>query len=304
MAAHVTLMNMLSQGDHVLCVDDVYGGTQRYLRRILGPNANIELSFEDFSDINSFKKQLKSNTKMVWLETPTNPTLKVFDIEKISKACKAHGALLIVDNTFMTPVNQNPLLLGADVVTHSLTKYIGGHSDMIAGCICVNDRELYDKLYFVLKTMGTGLDSFNSWLAMRSCKTLEVRVNKAMTNAMAVAKALESSPKVQRVIYPGLPSHPQYSIVKKQCKGPGAMISFYVKGGIKHAERFLKGLKLFTLAESLGGVESLAENPALMTHGSVPAAHRKLLGIEDNFVRLSVGIETEADLVADIKQAL
>lgn len=304
MAAHVTLMNMLSQGDHVLCVDDVYGGTQRYLRRILGPNANIELSFEDFSDINSFKKQLKSNTKMVWLETPTNPTLKVFDIEKISKACKAHGALLIVDNTFMTPVNQNPLLLGADVVTHSLTKYIGGHSDLIAGCICVNDRELYDKLYFVLKTMGTGLDSFNSWLAMRSCKTLEVRVNKAMTNAMAVAKALESSPKVQRVIYPGLPSHPQYSIVKKQCKGPGAMISFYVKGGIKHAERFLKSLKLFTLAESLGGVESLAENPALMTHGSVPVAHRKLLGIEDNFIRLSVGIETEADLVADIKQAL
>jgi cystathionine gamma-lyase len=208
MAAHVTLMNLLSQGDHVLCVDDVYGGTQRYLRRILGPNANIELSFEDFSDINSFKKQLKKNTKMVWLETPTNPTLKVFDIEKISKACKAHGALLIVDNTFMTPVNQNPLLLGADVVTHSLTKYIGGHSDMIAGCICVNDRELYDKLYFVLKTMGTGLDSFNSWLAMRSCKTLEVRVNKAMTNAMAVAKALEASPKVTRVIYPGLPSHP------------------------------------------------------------------------------------------------
>ena len=174
----------------------------------MGPNANIELSFEDFSDINSFKKQLKKNTKMVWLETPTNPTLKVFDIEKISKACKAHGALLIVDNTFMTPVNQNPLLLGADVVTHSLTKYIGGHSDMIAGCICVNDRELYDKLYFVLKTMGTGLDSFNSWLAMRSCKTLEVRVNKAMTNAMAVAKALEASPKVTRVIYPGLPSHP------------------------------------------------------------------------------------------------
>ncbi len=304
MAAHVTLMNMLSQGDHVLCVDDVYGGTQRYLRRILGPNANIELSFEDFSDINSFKKQLRSNTKMVWLETPTNPTLKVFDIEKISKACKAHGALLIVDNTFMTPVNQNPLLLGADVVTHSLTKYIGGHSDLIAGCICVNDRALYDKLYFVLKTMGTGLDSFNSWLAMRSCKTLEVRVNKAMSNAMAVAKALESSPKVQRVIYPGLPSHPQASIVKKQCKGPGAMISFYVKGGIKHAERFLKGLKLFTLAESLGGVESLAENPALMTHGSVPADHRKLLGIEDNFIRLSVGIETEADLVADIKQAL
>jgi len=304
MAAHVTLMNLLSQGDHVLCVDDVYGGTQRYLRRVLGPNANIEIDFEDFSDINAFKKQLKENTKMVWLETPTNPTLKVFDIEKISKVCRAHGALLIVDNTFMTPVNQNPLLLGADVVTHSMTKYIGGHSDLIAGCIMMNDKALYDKLYFVLKTMGTGLDSFNSWLAMRSCKTLEVRVNKAMSNAMAVAKALESNPKVVKVIYPGLASHPQYSIVKKQCKGPGAMISFYVKGGITQSSRFLKGLKLFTLAESLGGVESLAEAPSVMTHGSLPAAHRKMLGIEDNFIRLSVGIETEADLVADIKQAL
>ena len=179
MAAHVTLMNLCQQGDHILCVDDVYGGTQRYLRKVLGPNANIDITFEDFSDINKFKKMLRPNTKMVWLETPTNPTLKVFDIRAIATACKSHGALFIVDNTFMTPINQNPLLLGADVVTHSLTKYIGGHSDMIAGCICINDRELYDKLYFVLKTMGTGLDSFNSWLAMRSCKTLEVRVNKA-----------------------------------------------------------------------------------------------------------------------------
>jgi len=270
----------------------------------LGPNARVEIDFEDFSDINAFKKQLKPNTKMVWLETPTNPTLKVFDIEKISKACKAHGALLIVDNTFMTPVNQNPLLLGADVVTHSMTKYIGGHSDLIAGCIMMNDKALYDKLYFTLKTMGTGLDSFNSWLAMRSCKTLEVRVNKAMSNAMAVAKALEAHAKVVKVIYPGLASHPQASIVKKQCKGPGAMISFYVKGGIKQSSNFLKSLKLFTLAESLGGVESLAEAPSVMTHGSLPAAHRKMLGIEDNFIRLSVGIETEADLVADIKQAL
>lgn len=215
MAAHVTLMNLCQQGDHILCVDDVYGGTQRYLRRVLGPNANIDITFEDFSDIAKFKKMLRPNTRMVWLETPTNPTLKVFDIQKIAEACKGHGALFIVDNTFMTPVNQNPLLLGADVVTHSITKYIGGHSDLIAGCICLNDRELYDKLFFVLKTMGTGLDSFNSWLAMRSCKTLEVRVNKAMQNAMAIAKFLEGHNKVQRVIYPGLPSHPQYNIVKK-----------------------------------------------------------------------------------------
>lgn len=304
MAAHVTLMALLSQGDHILCVDDVYGGTQRYLRRILNPNSNIEISFEDFNDVVHFRKSLRPNTKMVWLETPTNPTLKVFDIAKIAAECKKHGALLIVDNTFMTPVNQNPLLLGADVVTHSVTKYIGGHSDLIAGAMCMNDKALYDKLFFILKTMGTGLDSFHSWLAMRSCKTLEVRVNQAMKNAMAVAQALESSGKVKKVLYPGLKSHPQYSIVKKQCKGPGAMISFYIKGGIKQASNFLKALKVFTLAESLGGVESLAECPVIMTHGSVPAAHRKLLGIEDNFIRLSVGIESTDDLVADIKQAL
>ena len=303
MAAHITLMNMCQAGDHILCVDDVYGGTQRYLRKILGPNAGIDLSFEDFSDINKFKKMLRPRTRMVWLETPTNPTLKVFDIQKIAEACKGHGCLFIVDNTFMTPVNQNPLDLGADVVTHSLTKYIGGHSDLIAGMIAVNDRELYDKLYFILKTCGTGLDSFNSWLAMRSCKTLEVRVNKAMSNAMSIAKYLEAHPKCVRVIYPGLDSHPQRAIVKKQCKGPGAMVSFYVKGGAKSAEKFLKALHLFTLAESLGGVESLIESPALMTHGSVPAAHRKLLGIEDNFIRMSVGIETEEDLIADLKHA-
>lgn len=304
MAAHITMVSLLKSGDHILCVDDVYGGTQRYLRRILGPNSGVEVDFEDLSDMKHLKRCLKPNTKLVWLETPTNPTLKVFDIKKIAKVTKAHGALFVVDNTFATPVCQNPLVLGADVVTHSMTKYIGGHSDLIAGCICLNDRDLYDKLYFNLKTMGTGLDSFNSWLVIRSCKTLDVRVNAAMKNAMAVAKALEAHPKVQRVVYPGLPSHPQYAIVKKQCKAPGAMCSFYVKGGAKNAERFLKNLKIFTLAESLGGVESLAESPALMTHGSVPAAHRKLLGIEDNFIRLSVGIETTEDLVADLKQAL
>ena len=187
---------------------------------------------------------------------------------------------------------------------HSITKYIGGHSDLIAGCMCLNDKDLYDRLFFVLKTMGTGLDSFHSWLAIRSAKTLDVRVKQANINAMAVAQTLEAHPKVKKVLYPGLKSHPQHNIAKKQSRGFGGMISFYVKGGVKQAENFLKALKVFTLAESLGGVESLAENPALMTHGSVPAAHRKMLGIEDNFIRLSVGIETTEDLVADIKQAL
>ena len=246
---------------------------------------------------------LTPKTKLVWLETPTNPTLKIFDVAAISKAIKESGskALFVVDNTFASPVNSNPTTLGADVTMNSLTKYIGGHSDVLGGSLHLNSRELYDRIFFVLKSMGTGLPPFDSWLLLRSAKTLQLRVETAQKNATAVAKELEKSKKVARVIYPGLKSHPQYDIAKKQMKGPGGMISFYIKGGIKNAERFLTALKIFTLAESLGGVESLAENPALMTHGSVPAHVRKELGIEDNFIRLSVGIENEEDLVNDIK---
>ena len=246
---------------------------------------------------------LTPKTMLVWLETPTNPTLKIFDVAAISKAIKESGskALFVVDNTFASPVNSNPTTLGADVTMNSMTKYIGGHSDVLGGSLHLNSRELYDRIFFVLKSMGTGLPPFDSWLLLRSAKTLQIRVETAQKNATAVAKELEKSNKVARVIYPGLKSHPQYDIAKKQMKGPGGMISFYIKGGIKNAERFLTALKIFTLAESLGGVESLAENPALMTHGSVPAHVRKELGIEDNFIRLSVGIENEEDLVNDIK---
>lgn len=305
-AACTTVMNLCQAGDHILCVDDVYGGTQRYLRMILGPNTGIPVDFNDFSDIKKFKQMIKPNTRIVWLETPTNPTLKCFDIEAIARAIKEvnKNALLVIDNTFATAINTNPLLLGADIVTHSMTKYIGGHSDMLGGCLIMNDKAIYDKLFFILKSTGTGLASFDCWLTLRSLKTLEVRVNKSQSNAFAIAKALEAHPKVTKVVYPGLKSHPQYAIAKKQMRGPGGMISFYVKGGLKNADTFLRSLKWFTLAESLGGVESLAESPALMTHGSVPAAVRKELGIDDNFIRLSVGIETELDLVNDIKQAL
>lgn len=304
MAAHVTIMNTLKRGDHILCVDDVYGGTQRYLRRILAPNAEVEVSLHDMSSMAGLKKAIKKNTKVCWLETPTNPTLKCFDIRKIADTLKGTGIILVVDNTFSTPINTNPLDLGADIVTHSITKYIGGHSDVIAGGMAFNNQKLYEPLFFVLKTMGTGLSAFDSWIALRGSKTLEVRVQRANSNATAIAHLLENHKRVEKVLYPGLKSHPQHAIHKKQSRGPGAMISFYVKGGIKQASNFLKGLKVFTLAESLGGVESLAECPVVMTHGSVPAEHRKLLGIEDNFIRLSVGIETEADLLADIKQAL
>ena len=209
-AACTTVMNLCQTGDHILCVDDVYGGTQRYLRMILGPNTGIGIDFNDFSDIKKFKTMIKPNTRLVWLETPTNPTLKCFDIQAIAKAIKEvnKNALLIIDNTFATAINTNPLLLGADIVTHSMTKYIGGHSDMLGGCLIMNDRALYDKLFFILKSTGTGLASFDCWLTLRSLKTLEVRVNKAQSNATAVAKALEAHKKVVKVVYPGLKSHP------------------------------------------------------------------------------------------------
>ena len=306
MAAHVTVVNMLQRGDHILCIDDVYGGTQRYLRRILSPNAGIELSFDDFRDIKKFKASIRPTTKVCWLETPTNPTLKCYDIRKIADALKGTGVLLVVDNTFSTPINTNPLSLGADIVSHSCTKYMGGHSDVICGALCFNSKELYDKMFFILKTMGTGLSAFDSWVLIRGIKTLDVRVTRACQNAMAIAKLLEKHKKVDKVIYPGLKSHPHYKdhMANSTTKAGGAMISFYVKGGQKQASTFLQSLKVFTLAESLGGVESLAEHPLTMTHGSVPAEHRKYLGIDERFIRLSVGIESEKDLLADIDQAL
>jgi cystathionine gamma-lyase len=304
MAAHVTVMNILKQGDHILCVDDVYGGTQRYLRKILSPNANIDITLSDFSNIKHFKSQIRPNTKVCWMETPTNPTLKCFDIRAIADALKGTGVILVVDNTFSTPINCNPLLLGADIVSHSCTKYIGGHSDVIAGALMLNSKELYDRLFFVLKTMGTGLSAFDSWIVIRGSKTLQLRVERAQRNALAIGKLLESSNKVEKVVYPGLKSHPSHALHMKQARGAGGMLSFYIKGGIKQASNFLKALKVFTLAESLGGVESLAEHPVTMTHGSVPPEHRKMLGIADNFIRLSVGIEDEADLLADIANAL
>jgi cystathionine gamma-lyase len=288
----------------VLCVDDVYGGTQRYLRTILGERQGIEVSMVDFSDISFLEKQIRKTTKIVWLETPTNPTLKIFDIAAVSKVCKKKGVLLVVDNTFFSPYLQNPATLGADMVVHSLTKYIGGHSDVVMGAICLNDKKLFEDLFYVMKSIGTGASPFDCYLGLRGSKTLAVRMDRAQSNAMAISQYLESHAKVERVIYPGLKSHPQHGLCKKQARGFGAMISFYVTGDINMADRFLRALKVFTLAESLGGVESLIENPALMTHGSVPAKTRKMLGIDDNFVRISVGIENIEDLMGDLKFAL
>jgi len=308
MSATQTIFSLLKDGDHILCVDDVYGGTQRYLRKCLLPTTNITLDMIDMNSMADVRAAINENTKVVWLETPTNPTLKVFDIEKIGKICHERGILFVVDNTFQSPVLTNPIDLGADVVMHSISKYINGHSDVIMGCLCLNDKALYDRLFFNMKTLGTGASAFDCWLALRGSKTLELRVTRASENALACARFLEKHPKVAKVIYPGLESHPQHKIAKKQSRGPGngggGMISMYVKGDINKAERFLKGLKVFTLAESLGGVESLIENPALMTHGSVPAEKRKELGIDDNFIRISVGCEHVDDLINDLKQSL
>ena len=309
MSATLSVLSLLQQGDHLLCIDDVYGGTQRYLRNIFSPNTHIEWDMIDFTDLKKVRASFKKNTKLVWIESPTNPTLKCTDIAAVAKICHEKGALLAIDNTFMSPVLQNPLSLGADIVMHSITKYIGGHSDIVAGCLMFNNSDLYDKFYFNIKSMGTMISPFDAWVALRGTKTLKLRVEKASDNALQIAKWLEKHNKIERVLYPGLPSHPQYKVAQKNkaCRhhnGGSGMLSFYIKGDIHKTNKFLSSLKVLTLAESLGGVESLIESPALMTHGSVPPAHRKMLGIDDNFVRVSVGIEEVEDLIKDLEQGL
>lgn len=306
MAATVTCMHMLSSGDHVVCIDDVYGGTQRYFRRIVVPTYGITFSFVDFTIPGALEAAVKANpkTKLVWLETPTNPTLKVSDIAVAAGIAHAAGALLVVDNTFMSPYLQRPLALGADIVMNSCTKYIGGHSDVVGGALITNSDEINTKLRFLQNSLGGVPGPQDCYLALRGLKTLHIRMQRHCENALACATFLESHPAVEKVLYPGLPSHPQYEVAKKQTTGAGGMITFYVKGGINAARKFLESIKLFTCAESLGAVESLAESPAVMTHASVPPEVRAQLGISDSLVRLSVGIENVEDLLADLESAL
>eukprot|EP00639_Heterosigma_akashiwo_P008101 CAMPEP_0194597658 /NCGR_PEP_ID=MMETSP0292-20121207/26495_1 /TAXON_ID=39354 /ORGANISM="Heterosigma akashiwo, Strain CCMP2393" /LENGTH=494 /DNA_ID=CAMNT_0039458371 /DNA_START=123 /DNA_END=1606 /DNA_ORIENTATION=- len=309
MAAITTVLHLLRTGDHVLCVDDVYGGTQRYLRRVLQPHSGIDVSLVDMSTPDQLRAALRPATKLVWLETPTNPTLKCFDIREVATVCRAAGALLVVDNTFMSPYLQNPLALGADLVVHSLTKYVGGHSDTLGGGVCLNDPALYERLAFLVKSMGTGLAPFDAWLALRGAKTLALRAERAAASALALARHLAAHRAVAAVLYPGLPQHPTHAAARRNGRpggaapggGGGGVLAFRVEGA---ARAFLEGLRVVALAESLGGVESLAESPALMTHGSVPPAERAALGIDEGLVRLSVGVEDLADLQADLDQAL
>lgn len=302
-AATTTILHLLKQGDHVIANDDMYGGTFRLFERVL-KNDGFEFTYTNLTDPENFSRAVKPNTKMVWLETPTNPTLKLVDIRKISKMAKEKGILVVVDNTFMSPYFQRPLTLGADIVVHSATKYIGGHSDVVSGCAVTNRPEIAEKMAFLSNSMGGIQSAFDAFMCLRSLKTLPIRMKAHATNAQAVAEFLEKHPKVEKVIYPGLKSHPQYQLAQEQMLGMGGMITFFVKGGMEGSRKLLENVKVFALAESLGGVESLIEHPAIMTHASVPADIRKSLGIDDSLVRLSVGIEDLEDLLNDLKSAL
>jgi len=285
-------------------VDDVYGGTQRYFRRISAVSSGVTFSFVDFSKEGALEAAFTDKTKLIWLETPTNPTLKIADIAKTAKIAHDHNCILVVDNTFLSPYFQKPLLLGADIVVHSITKYINGHSDVVGGILVTNSEDLYTKLKFLQNGIGAIPSPFDCFLAMRGVKTLHIRMREHEKNAIRVAQFLESSDKVERVCYPGLRSHPQHELAKKQQSGFGGMITFWLKGGLTQSRQFLENLKIFACAESLGGVESLAEHPAIMTHASVPPEERIKLGISDSLIRLSVGIEDADDLLMDIKIAL
>ncbi len=301
-AAATTVLHMLKKGDHVIAMDDMYGGTYRLFDKVL-QNDGFEFSYVDLTNAENFSRAIKNNTKMVWLETPTNPTLKLTDIEAICKVAKQKNIIVVVDNTFMSPVFQRPIELGADIVVHSATKYLGGHSDVVGGIAVTNDEKMAEKIAFLSNSMGSIQGAFDSFLTLRSLKTLPIRMKAHNENAIKVANYLETHPLVEKIVYPGLKSHPQYELAQKQMHGFGGMITFFIKGGLSASRKFLESVQVFALAESLGGVESLVEHPAIMTHASVPAEQRKKLGIDDSLIRLSVGIEDVDDLIADLKQA-
>ena len=300
-AESTILLALLRKGDHVIAFDDLYGGTKRLFNQVM-ERFGIEFTYVDAREPENVRRAIRENTKMVWLETPTNPLLKLADIRAISEIAHERGLIVVVDNTFASPYFQNPLDLGADIVLHSVTKYLGGHSDVVGGAVMVNDDELYEKLKFHQNAVGAILSPFDSWLVMRGIKTLAVRMERHEKNAMKIARYLEEHPLVERVYYPGLPSHPQHELAKRQMRGFGGMLSFELKGGLEDAVRFVESLKIFALAESLGGVESLIELPALMTHASVPKEEREKVGIRDSLIRVSVGIEDVEDLIEDLER--
>ena len=306
MSASATVLEILSSGDHVIAMDDLYGGTYRLFENVRKRSAGLDFTFCDLSDVKALEASLKPNTKMIWIETPTNPLLKIADLKAISSFAKNNNLIAVCDNTFCSPFVQNPLEFGFDIVVHSATKYLNGHSDLIGGVVvCSDDKtELAEQLLYLQNAVGSIMNPFDSFLLLRSLKTLPVRMERHCSNAIQIANFLESHNSIQRVIYPGLESHPQHEIAKEQMNGFGGMISVEIKGGLEGAKKFLERTEIFSLAESLGGVESLIEHPAIMTHASIPPEVREEIGISDGLVRLSVGIEALEDLTDDLEKAL
>jgi len=321
LAATDAVLNLFQSGDHVIAGDDLYGGTYRLFEKV-ATYRGLEFDFVDLTDLDKLRAAIRPNTKLVWFETPTNPMLTIFDIRKIAEIAHAAGALVVVDNTFMSPYFQTPLELGADVTMHSMTKYVNGHSDVVMGALILRDRTmsaprttwrdpnfaapktLFARLKFLQNAIGATPGPFECWLVLRGIKTLAVRMERHAQNAQKIAEFLAGHARVERVIYPGLPSHPGHELAKTQMRGFGGMLTFFLKGGLEDSKRFLSAVELFTLAESLGGVESLIEHPAIMTHASLPASERQKIGILDNLIRVSVGIEGAEDLIRDLDRAL
>ncbi|MEO7326051.1 MAG: PLP-dependent aspartate aminotransferase family protein [Dokdonella sp.] len=305
LAAAATVLDLLDSGSHLIAMDDLYGGSYRLFERVRRRSAGLDFTFIDLNDTAALKAALKPNTRMIWAETPTNPMLKLVDLARLGAFAKKHGLILVVDNTFCSPMLQRPLEYGADIVVHSATKYLNGHSDMVGGIAVVGDNaELAEQMAFLHNSVGAVAGPFDSFLAMRGLKTLHLRMRAHCDGALVLASWLEKHPAIERVIYPGLKSHPQHALARKQMDGFGGIVSVEVKGGLRKARKVLERCHLFALAESLGGVESLIEHPAIMTHASIPPANRKRLGISDGLIRLSVGVEDVADLRDELAAAL
>ncbi len=300
MAATATILELVDSGSHVIAMDDLYGGTRRLFEGVRSNSAGIEFSYVDLTDIAALQASIRDDTKMIWVESPTNPLLKIVDLRAVAAIAKAHDILLVADNTFATPYLQRPLEFGCDIVMHSATKFINGHSDMVGGIAVTNDDALAERLAYLQNSIGAILGPFDSFLALRGVKTLDVRMERHCVSAAKIASWLEKDERVDSVLYPGLPSHPQHEVAKKQM----GIVTFFIKGDLENARRFLERCEVFSLAESLGGVESLVDHPAIMTHASVPVEERAKLGISDQLIRLSVGIESLDDLIADLDLAL
>ena len=304
MAATGTILELVDTGAHIVAMDDLYGGTRRLFSGVRERSAGLNFTYADLSDLDAAAAAIGEETAMIWIETPTNPLLKLVDLEAVAALAQKSGALVVVDNTFATPYLQRPLEMGADIVMHSATKFINGHSDMVGGIVAVRDAGLAERLAYLQNSIGAVAGPFDSFLALRGVKTLDVRMQRHCESALRIAEWLEGHDKVERVIYPGLSSHPQHELAQRQMPGYGGIVTFFIKGGIDEARAFLERCAVFSLAESLGGVESLVDHPAIMTHASVPAEERAKLGIDDTLIRLSVGIEDCDDLIADLEQAL